>query len=68
MELFKTRSFTWWEIGLIKVCLISFGILLALYFYDLFLGLFMLWWVLFVGIAGYFIYRFMRKDQQQPMF
>ncbi|MFH0873602.1 MAG: hypothetical protein V1846_02040 [Candidatus Komeilibacteria bacterium] len=57
MKLFSTRSFKWWEIGLIKVCLLSLGILLGLYFYGYLVGLLWLWWVLFVLTAIYFIVR-----------
>jgi hypothetical protein len=60
MQIFKTRSFEWWQMGLIKVCLISLGILLGLYFYDYLLEFLWLWWGLFVIIGIYFIVRFFR--------
>jgi len=61
MEIFKTWMFTWWEIGIIKVCLISLGILLGLYFYEYLLSFVWLWWALFAVTAIYFIVRFFRE-------
>lgn len=61
MKIFKTRTFRWWEIGLIKFCLISLGILLGLYFYDYLIGLMWLWWGLFVITSIYFITLFVKE-------
>ena len=61
MELFKTWTFEWWEVGLIKVCLLSLGMLVGVYFYDVVLSLSWLWLVLFVATAIYFIVRFFRE-------
>lgn len=61
MNIFKTRTFAWWEIGVIKVCLISLGILLGLYFRDVLAPLEVVWWVLFGVTALYFIVRFVRE-------
>ena len=47
---------------MIKICLISFGILLGLYFFNYLAGLTVLWWVLFVVIALYFIARLFKKE------
>ena len=57
MQIFKTWTFKWWEIGVLKLCLISFGILLGLFFYDYLIGLMWLWWTLFIVGALYFIVR-----------
>ncbi len=57
MKLFKIWSFKWWEMGLVKICLLSLGILLGLYFYDVLIGLVWLWWILFVVTAIYFIVK-----------
>jgi len=59
MKIFRTWTFKWWEVGLIKICLLSLGILLSLYFYNYIAGLLWLWWVLFVATAVYFIARFL---------
>jgi len=61
MQIFKTRTFLWWEISLIKLCLISLGILLGLYFYGYLIGLTLLWWVFFIATAIYFVIRFFFK-------
>lgn len=62
MNIFKTRSFRWWEVGLLKLCLISLGILIGLYFYDYVAGLLWLWLVLFAAIGAYFIIKFFRGE------
>ena len=62
MQIFKSWLFKWWEVGLIKICLISFGILLGLYFYDYLVGFLWLWWAFFVVTALYFIFRFFREE------
>ncbi|HBR80766.1 MAG: Ribosomal protein L22 [Candidatus Uhrbacteria bacterium GW2011_GWE2_45_35] len=60
MKIFRNWTFKWWEIGLLKLCLISFGLILGLYFYNYLLGLMWLWWVLFVVTTIYFLIRFFR--------
>lgn len=62
MKLIRTHTFLWWEIGIVKTCLISFGILLGIYFYDVLAGLLWLWWTLFAVTATYFIIRFVREQ------
>ena len=61
MQIFKTWTFRWWEVGLIKVCLLSLGIILALYFYNCLAGLLWLWWILFVVTTIYFIVRIIKE-------
>jgi hypothetical protein len=51
MKILSDWTFKWWEIGLIKLCLISFGIILALYFENYLAGLLWLWWVIFILTA-----------------
>ena len=58
MKILRTWSFQWWEVALLKVCLISVGILLGLYFSSYLAGLLLLWWVLFAATGIYFIGRF----------
>lgn len=62
MKIFRTWTFRWWEMGLIKLYLISLGILLGLYFYDYLIGLMWLWWGLFVVTSIYFITRLIKMD------
>ena len=64
MKIFRTWTFTWWEMGMLKVCLISLGILLGLYFREYLAGLTALWWVLFAAFALYFIVQFFRSGAE----
>jgi hypothetical protein len=64
MKIFRDWTFPWWEIGLIKICLLSLGILLGLYFYDYLIDLSWLWWALFIVTAVYFIDRFFRGKKE----
>lgn len=43
VTIFRSWMFTWWEMGMLKVCLISLGILLGLYFREYLVGLTLLW-------------------------
>jgi hypothetical protein len=61
MKIFKSRTFQWWAIGLVKICLLSCGILLGLYFYNYLIGLLWLWWGLFAVTAVYFTGRFVNE-------
>ncbi|MEK7649837.1 MAG: hypothetical protein AAB367_02680 [Patescibacteria group bacterium] len=61
MKIFTSRTFTWQETGLIKICLLSLGILLGLYFPNYLGGFTGLLWVLFIVTAAYFIIRFLRE-------
>lgn len=64
MKILKNRTFTWWQVGLLKSCLISAGILLGVYFKERLIGLVWLWWAIFAVIGLYFIARFFRNDPQ----
>jgi hypothetical protein len=61
MKILKTWTFRWWEMGLIKLCLISLGILLGLYFYGYLINLAWLWWGLFMIASIYFIALFIKE-------
>lgn len=63
MKIFKTRSFTWWEMGFLKLSLISFGVVLTLHFETYLESLLVLWWALFAAPALYFIARFFKEDK-----
>lgn len=63
MKLFRNHTFNWWEVGVVKVCLISLGILLGLYFTKELMPYLQLWWGLFIITALYFIARFVNKGQ-----
>jgi hypothetical protein len=63
MKILRTWTFKWWEVGMIKVCLLSLGILLGLYFSEFLANYLWLWWFLFVVLAVYFIVRFFMDDK-----
>ncbi|MCK5060027.1 MAG: hypothetical protein KAR00_02700 [Candidatus Pacebacteria bacterium] len=65
MKIFRTWTFCWWEVGIIKLCLISLGILFGLYFYDCLVGLIWLWWTLFAVTSIYFIVRMVKEEQRE---
>ncbi len=46
MNLFKSFTLKWWQAGLLKVSLISLGIILGVYFQEFFLQ-----WIVLVTIA-----------------
>ena len=62
MKLLRNWTFKFWEIGLIKVCLISLGLILGIYFYDALAGLLWLWWTLFIITGIFFIAKFFRQS------
>lgn len=62
MRILRDWTFKWWEVSLIKLCLLSLGILLGLYFYDYLASLVGLWWLIFVVTAIYFVARLFRQE------
>lgn len=62
MNIFSSWTFTWWQAGLLKSCCVSGGILLALYFSEYLAPFIMLWWVVFVSTAVYFLYLFIKHE------
>lgn len=62
MRIFKDWTFHWWEIGLLKIGLISLGIILTIYFYGYLVDLTWLWWIIFIVTSLYFIVRWIRKE------
>ncbi len=63
MKIFKTWMFKWWEVGLLKLNLLSLGIIFGLYFFDYLIGLLWLWWVFFVVTMIYFIVKLIREKE-----
>ena len=61
MQIFRDWTFKWWEVSMLKLGLMSLGILLGTYFTDYLSGLEILWWVLFVGTSLYFIVWMSKK-------
>lgn len=58
MRILKVWTFEWWEVGLIKICLLSLGILLGIYFYECLIVFSWVWLIVFVVTAIYFVVRF----------
>ena len=63
MKIIRDWLFRWWEVSIIKFCLISLGIILGLYFYNALIGLLWLWWAIFVITAIYFIVKWFRESK-----
>lgn len=61
MHMFRQWVFAWWEVSLLKVSLISLGILCGVYFAEYVTDLLLLWWVLFLIPALYFMVRIARE-------
>ena len=57
MRILRTWAFEWWEMGILKVCLISLGIVIGLYFYEYLIDIAWLWWALFIAGVFYFILK-----------
>ncbi|MBU3895876.1 hypothetical protein KKG36_00950 [Patescibacteria group bacterium] len=62
MRIFKTWTFKWWEVSLIKLCLISLGIVLGICFSVYLAGLLWLWCVVFIATAIYFIAKAIKEE------
>lgn len=63
MRIFKTWAFRWWEVSLLKLCLITLGIILTVYLYDYLAGLLWLWWAIFIVTAIYFIAKWIKDER-----
>ena len=64
MKILRTWTFKWWEIPLLKICLLSLGIIFALYFHNYLVDLMWLWWGLFGVTMIYFIYKFFADNKR----
>jgi hypothetical protein len=62
MKIFKSWTFQWWEVGLIKLCLLSLGIILGIYYQDYLINFLSFWWILFAVIALYFSIKMIKKN------
>ena len=56
MKLFKDLSLKWWQIPIVKICLISLGIIIGTYFNYYLSGWLNVFWLLFAATSVYFIY------------
>ena len=55
IKIIRNWKFTWWEVALFKICLITFGFILFKNFFTYLDGLMWLWWALFALTGLYFI-------------
>jgi Flp pilus assembly protein TadB len=64
---YMNRKLTWeyWKFGILKMCLLSFGILLGTYFVDFWKGILWLVWVVFIITYILAIFYFFR-DRNKP--
>lgn len=62
MKIFKSWTFQWWEVGLIKLCLLSLGIILGVYYQDYLINFLSFWWILFAVIALYFSVKVIKEN------
>ncbi len=54
--MFKKYTFEWWQVGIIKLALLSLGIIIGTYWGDLFLENILLLWALF-GISAIYLIK-----------
>ncbi|WKZ26104.1 MAG: hypothetical protein QY322_02215 [bacterium] len=57
----KDLKLTWWQAGLFKLATISFGIILAVNYYDFFVSNMSLVWATFLILGFYIIYIYFNK-------
>jgi len=53
MNLLKDFKLHWWQAGLFKICLLSLGIIIGVYFKSFFVGLIPVLWIIFIVLAVY---------------
>jgi hypothetical protein len=61
MTLFRSVTFTWWQVGLLKMSLLSLGVVVGSTWPDLFVGWRDLLAILFVVPAFYLTYLWFRQ-------
>jgi len=61
-KLFADKTMNWWQIGLFKLSLISFGIIIGVYWFGFFMEWLSILWILFLVPAAYLLYIFWLKD------
>lgn len=71
LNIFKSFTLKWWQSSLFKVSVVSFGILLGVYFTDFFSAIEPLLWILMIVPGVYLGYVWIRqpsqeKEQQTP--
>lgn len=60
MKIFKSYTYTWWQIAIFKLALLSFGIMVGSYFYDFFranLIVLIIFWIISGGYIWYISFK-----------
>lgn len=61
MKIFTSHTFSWKEVGFLKLGLISTGIILAKFFGEFLFGFMWLWWAIFAIFTAYFAVKFLKS-------
>jgi hypothetical protein len=61
MNILKDFKLKWWQVGLFKLALLSLGIIIGVYFADLFSGNILLLWILFLVPGIYLSYVWFKQ-------
>jgi hypothetical protein len=64
---YMNRKLTWeyWKFGILKTCVMSFGILLGTYFADFWKGILWLVWIIFI-ISYVLAVLYFFRDRNKP--
>jgi hypothetical protein len=61
MNIFKSYTYTWWQIGIFKLALLSIGVLIGAYWHDFFLDNKVIFIVIAVIASAYIMYVSLKK-------
>lgn len=61
MNIFKDHTFTWWQVGLIKICLLFIGIGIGSYWAEAFYPIALLLIVIGIVIGVYLVVTIIKK-------
>lgn len=56
MKIFKTYDFQWWQIGLLKLSMVAFGLAVGATWPAAFAGSLTFLWIVFIVTAAYLTY------------
>jgi len=66
MNLFKSYTFTWWQIGILKLALLSIGIVIGAYWHDFF-GANLTAFIIIAAVANIIIMFISLKQLKQQL-
>lgn len=61
MNILKGMKLSWWQVGIFKVSLITFGIIVGLVWSEFFTSILSLLWVIFAVSALYILYLWWKQ-------